>query len=105
MQGLPKHLRFLLFLRFLLPAALLGSFGCGHPATEAECQLIVDRNVELTMKAKKESTPDEIEKEKARVRGEMAPVVKECVGRRITDGTVACVKAAQTVKQVDQCLR
>lgn len=86
-----------------LPLALLAT-ACGHPATEAECQLVVDRNVELQIKAMS-APPGDIEKEKARVRAEMDPMLKACVGRRITDKKLGCVKAAQTVKELDECFR
>lgn len=77
---------------------------CGHPATEAECQLVVDRNVELQIKAMS-APPGDVEKEKARVRAEMDPMLKACVGRRITDKKLGCVKAAQSVKELDECFR
>lgn len=78
--------------------------GCGHPATEAECLLVVDRNVELQIKAMT-TPPQDVEKEKARVRSEMEPMLKACVGKRITDGKLACVRGADTVVKVDECLR
>lgn len=87
---------------WLLAALLL--VACGHPATEAECQLVVDRNVELQIQAMT-TPPQDVEKEKTRVRTEMEPVLKACVGRRITDGKLACVRAADSVKKVDECLR
>jgi hypothetical protein len=78
--------------------------GCGHPATESECQLIVDKNVELQIKAMS-APPADVEKEKARVRAEMDPLLKGCVGRRITNRMLTCVRGANTVKEVDQCTR
>ena len=77
---------------------------CGHPATEAECQLLVDKNVELQIAAMTTPPPD-VEKEKARVRAEMETALKGCVGRRITNRMLTCVKSAKTVKEVDQCTR
>ncbi len=89
------------FLSLIVP--LLGALvGCGHPATEAECQLLVDKNVELQIKAMAAPPPD-VEKEKTRVRTEMEPLLKGCVGRRITHGMLACVRAANTIKEIDQC--
>lgn len=77
---------------------------CGHPATEAECQLLVDRNVELQV-ASMTAPPADLEKEKQRVRDEMQPALKGCVGRRITDRMLRCVRTAKTVKEVDECMR
>ncbi len=78
--------------------------GCGHPATEPECQLLVDKNVELQIAAMA-TPPADVEKEKVRVRSEMEAALKGCVGRRITDRMLACVRGAKTVKEVDQCTR
>lgn len=88
----------------VLFAALLAALpACGHPASDAECQLIVDKNVELQIKAMS-APPQDVEKEKARVRAEMEPMLKGCVGRRITEGKMACVRGAESLKQVDECL-
>ncbi len=78
--------------------------GCGHPASEAECQLIVDKNVELQIAAMAAPPPD-VEKEKARVRAEMEPMLKACPGHRITDGKLACVKNAKSTKEIDACMQ
>ena len=51
--------------------------GCGHPATEAECE--------------------EIESTKKSVRDSM---LKECVGRRLTAKAMECVRSAKTSKQI-----
>ncbi|HQY59786.1 MAG: hypothetical protein IPQ09_19100 [Myxococcales bacterium] len=83
-------------------AALLAA--CGHPATEAECRLMVDRNVELQVAGMLTPPPD-LEKEKQRVRAEMDGVLKGCVGRRITDRMLRCVQGAKSVKEIDQCTR
>lgn len=77
---------------------------CGHPATEAECQLLVDKNVELQV-AGMVTPPPDLEKEKQRVRAEMEAALKGCVGRRITDRMLRCVREAKSVKQVDGCTR
>ena len=77
---------------------------CGHPATEAECQLVVDKNVELQV-AGMVTPPRDLEKEKQRVRAEMEAALKGCVGRRITDRMLRCVRDAKSVKEVDGCTR
>ena len=87
----------------LVSGFFLPLLGCGHPATESECQLIVDKNVELQIKAMS-APPADVEKEKARVRTEMDPLLKGCVGR-ITNRMLTCVRGATTVKEVDQCTR
>lgn len=91
-----------MFLRHSLGAlfaALL--FGCGHPATESECEEIVERVARLELEKKNPGNPsavqDEIEATKKSVRDSM---LKECVGRRITEKAMTCVRSAKTSKEV-----
>jgi hypothetical protein len=82
-------------------SASLAASGCGHPATEAECEEIVERVARLELEKRNPGNPqavqDEIEETKKSVRGSM---LKECVGRRITQKAMQCVRNAQTGKQV-----
>lgn len=105
MHGFVRALRASRGLSVLVVALVcLGLAGCGHPASEAECQLIVDKNVELQIAAMAAPPPD-VEKEKARVRTEMEPMLKACPGHRITDGKLACVKNAKSTKELDTCMQ
>ena len=91
-------------------AALFVS-ACGHPATEAECQAIVERIVELELKAQKVTDPAEIAKRRGESLGTQGdsgkPAVLEgCVGRHITDRALACVRNADTASEItDRCLQ
>lgn len=82
-------------------AAAFGATGCGHPASEAECEEIVERVARLELEKKNPGNPqavaDEIEATKRSVRESM---LKECVGRRITEKAMACVRNAKTSKEV-----
>lgn len=79
----------------------VAALGCGHPATEAECEEIVERVARLELEKKNPGNPeavkDEIEATKKSVRESM---LKECVGRRITDDAMRCVRKAKTSKEV-----
>ena len=79
----------------------LTAFGCGHPATESECEEIVERVARLELEKKYPQSPDsvreEIEATKKSVRGSM---LKECVGRLITTKAMQCVRSAKTSKEV-----
>lgn len=78
---------------------------CGRPATEKDCELIIDRNVELQMKQMQITDPAAIEKRKAEIRSQLGDQLKGCVGKRVTDGMMSCVQKAQTADEIDPCLR
>jgi hypothetical protein len=79
--------------------------GCGHKATEADCNFILDRNVEVQMKSMHISDPVAIDKRKQEIQSELKGELQGCVGKRITDGTLACVARAQTAVDIDGCMR
>jgi small lipoprotein (TIGR04454 family) len=82
-------------------AASLAAISCGHPATEAECEAIVERVARLEIEKKNpgnaQAVQDEIEATKKSVRESM---LKECVGRRITQKAMECVRTAKTGKEI-----
>ncbi len=83
---------------FSLPALS----GCGHPATVTECEEIVETIVRLEMQgadAGSEAVADEVKATKASMRDDMK---KRCVGRRITDSAMHCVRKATTSQQVEE---
>jgi small lipoprotein (TIGR04454 family) len=80
--------------------------GCGRKATEADCQLIVDRNVELQMKAMNITDTAAIAKKQEELRKEMKEELHgECLGRRVTDAMMACVRGAKSTDEINQCVR
>jgi hypothetical protein len=79
--------------------------GCGRRATDADCQLIVDRSVELQMKEMSESDARAIAEREAQVRAALGDEIRSCESRRVTDKTIACVRSASTSKELDSCLR
>ncbi len=84
--------------------ALAGT-ACGRKATDADCSFILDRNVEVQMKALHIEDPTAIDKRKKEIREELKPLLKDCVGKRITDSMLACVARAQTADEIDGCMR
>ncbi len=84
--------------------ALLAA-ACGRHATPADCQLIVDRSVELQMKEMSQSDPAAIGKREAEVRSELGDEMKSCESRRVTDKMMKCVRDAKTTVELDACLR
>jgi hypothetical protein len=91
--------------RWLATAALLaGSLlatGCGHPATVEECEEIVERIARLELEQKNagnaQAIADEIEATKKSLRDS---TMKDCVGKRITQSAMQCVRSAQSSKQI-----
>lgn len=86
-------------------ALLSGASGCGRKATQEDCDLIIDRYVEVQMHAMNINDPTAIEKRAAQMRADMKDQLKDCVGKRVTDSMLACVKKAQTNDEIDKCTR
>jgi hypothetical protein len=79
--------------------------GCGHPASKEECLEIFDRSAAIELELQNLSDPEIIKQriETARVdKGE--ELMRQCVGRRITDRAMRCVREAKTAKELDTCL-
>ena len=88
----------------LVAVALL--VGCGRKATEADCQIIVDQTVAVKLKEKSVTDPAAIAKMQEELRGEVkGEVMDGCVGKRITDSALTCIKGAQTQEEIVKCLR
>lgn len=79
--------------------------GCGRRATELDCQLIVDKSVELQLRESNQTSPQAIQKREEQVRAELQDEIKACEGRRVTERTLACVQAAPSTQELDKCLR
>ena len=92
-------------MRSVLVLSLLLVAACGRKATPADCELIIDRNLTAQLKHQGTTDPKLIEQEKTKNAAFLKQKVDECVGKRITDGMLACVKTAETTEQIDKCLR
>jgi len=90
----------------LLGLALSGGVGCGHPATERECEEIVERIALLELgglDAGQNVVAEEVKNAKESFRKEMR---RKCVGRRITNAAMDCVRKATASRQIeDECFR
>jgi hypothetical protein len=85
-----------------LPAALTA---CGHPASEAECNSIIAKSAELELRAQNVTDPAVISQRTEAVKAARgAELLKRCVGKRITERALDCVKMASSPKDVDKCL-
>ena len=88
----------------LLPAVV----GCGHPASDKECQEIVERIATLELeKAAGTSDAKAVGTQVDETKKALAPnTLKDCVGKRITERAMQCVRSAKTSSQiVDDCFK
>lgn len=90
---------------FAFASALVLS-ACGRPATISDCEEIVARIAELELRAAPASDPSSIAKEVADTKQAFqAKAKQECVGKRITDRALKCVRNAKTADEiVRECL-
>jgi hypothetical protein len=89
----------------LAASASLAAGGCGRRATEADCQLIVNKSVELQMRGMSRVDSPSIEKREQEVRAQLSEEIKSCEGRHVTERTLACVRSATSAQGLDACLR
>lgn len=92
--------------KFLVAPLALLAVSCGRPATEEECREILHRTAELEMQGRL-GDKGLIEQEIKAIEESMRPqMMKKCVGKRITDDALACVRAAKTAKELsEECFR
>jgi hypothetical protein len=87
-------------------ALAAATVGCGHPATERECEEIVARITLLELErvdAGQSAVADEVKNAKESFRKEIR---QKCVGRRITNAAMECVRKATASRQIeDECFR
>ena len=89
---------------------LLAAFfllGCGHPASESECREILRTAAQLELKARLDDSKHLIEQETAALEASMkGTMMDKCVGKRITDKALQCVRSARTSEELfDECFR
>jgi len=83
----------------------LGLCACRRLATQADCQLIVDKSVELQLKELSETDATAITRREQEVRTELESEIKSCENGRVTEKTMNCVRAARATSDLDKCLR
>ena len=97
------------FCRLLfLPLLATGAFACGHPASNKECQEIVERITLLELEtASRGGDPKAVGAQVDETKRALAAnTLKDCVGKRITERAMMCVRAAKDSQQiVDDCFK
>lgn len=89
-----------------LTLSLVASAGCRR-ATEADCEKIVDRIVELQLREQGVTDPDVIARRKDETKAKKRQeLLGGCVGRRISNSSLECIQGAKTSAEIiDVCLR
>jgi hypothetical protein len=81
---------------------------CGRSATEQDCEQILEKAARLEMEERL-GKPDEklVATEVAETKKAMREsMMSQCVGKRITDGALECVKNAKSSKELtEDCFR
>lgn len=83
----------------------LSLLACGRKATREDCEMVVDKNIEAKLMADGVTDPVVVQKRKDELKPGLKEDIDKCVGRRVTDGMMNCVKASETAEQIDKCLR
>lgn len=79
---------------------------CGHPATQQECEEIFRRSAEIELRSENITDPAEVERLVGDLRVARGDdLVKQCVGKRITDDALACIRTAKDAETFDGCLK
>lgn len=82
---------------------LLVPLSCGRPVTEAECEEIVGRIAELELESTQTVSGAELQAEvEATKRAFKDEAMRDCVGKRVTEDALACVRSATTASQIVQ---
>jgi small lipoprotein (TIGR04454 family) len=83
--------------------AFASALGCGRPATAAECDEIVARITELELRARGGAGDSSAEVRSAQEALKKTSL-QSCVGRRISDEAMTCVRTAKTAQAlVTEC--
>jgi hypothetical protein len=99
------RLRSSILVAMTIATALVAIVACGRQATAADCELILDRSVELQMKEMDKVDPEAIAKRQAILREELAGEMKGCVGRSISDAMMTCVRNAKSSGELEKCVK
>lgn len=80
--------------------------GCGHPATHEECEAILNRSAEIELLAQNVTDTRVIAERVKAVRDARGDeLIKQCIGKRITQSALDCVRSADSGKAIDACLQ
>jgi hypothetical protein len=80
--------------------------GCGHPASEKECEEIVERVARLELAQAHANTDTVVSEVKLAKESFKKDMSRRCVGRRVTQDAMNCVRQANSADQIEkECFR
>jgi hypothetical protein len=94
------------FTKFLVLLAATSSTAltaCGRQATAEDCRVIYEKNVEVEMRTLEKADAPTIERKKTDLKAAFEGELSLCVGKRITDSVMACIRNAQTSDEMTRC--
>lgn len=81
----------------------LFALGCGHPASEEECRALFDKSVEVEMREYVGANNEVITKKQGELSKEFEADLGRCVGKRVTQSNIDCIRKASTKAQLNDC--
>lgn len=91
--------------KWLLPlAAVVLGVGCGHEATREECEIILAKNAEFELRAQGITDPAVIERRVDETKAAKPELLETCIGKRITEDAMRCVRDAPDAEAFEACL-
>lgn len=91
-------------MKTFLPLVAAALFGCGHPATREECEIILAKNAEFELRAQGLTNEAEIERRVQETKQAKPELLDDCVGKRITEDAMQCVREAPDAEAFEACL-
>lgn len=87
--------------------AITACIGCRRErATANDCARILDKIVELELREQGFRDAELTRRKRDELRRSLAPELRECEGKRLKAGALACVESASTTEQISHhCLR
>lgn len=102
---LPAHSNIRQLIPWSFLVGVLAASGCGKPASAEDCERIVARITELELEAAEISDPEVVRAQIDSTKSAFGEAARaECIGRRISSGSLACVDQATSARQiVEEC--
>ena len=92
--------------RALLALVAVLAAGCSARASREQCERILERIVEIELVEQGYRDGVLVGRKQSEARRRFAPDVERCMGRRIPEGAMACIEAAEDTETLTHdCLR